>query len=623
MTITIDYVLCYMKGFYHIFSKVKNISNMNLRNKQNILLALLFIFIGFTVLSDNSDSDNHQIDKNTITGLLKKTESIRISNNKLFLENLIKLNRLQKQNKLSAYQKCYFDYLQAYELGYKGNYDLAKQKLIHIFDDCQDNENKIRSKLLLANLQVISQDYEPAINNLDYTISNIGFVDDNLLKLHVYSVASTVYRLVDQNDLSLEFAELMISNNPTATYLCDGLVAKYRILLKSTELVQLENQVNNTINTCEQQGDFILSNFLRLEWLDKYLKSSTGDELKLKVLDQLKLAEVEINRAKYQNLISIKDSMYAKVYWALNDYPKAIDYAKRSLEGSKGIGSTKQKIVSLKILVDYFRMKNNPEMAIKYLIKKNESEKLQYDDQLAKTMAYQTVKHENLAKTHKINILNQKNVLLSLEKNISDKTAFIQKLTILLLMILTVFFVSWGIKHKKIQKMYKNLAERDYMTLIYNRKGLREYVGSILEKAEKNQTEIGFAIFDLDLFKNINDEFGHITGDWVIKTVIKACQIVGDKAILGRLGGEEFAILLPDTSLTETYDFCEKCRIKISQLHTIETGFDFSISASFGVTSTKISGYNYTNMLIHADEALYKAKNSGRNRTVSYQSNNA
>jgi diguanylate cyclase (GGDEF)-like protein len=616
--------MLYERGtFIHIVSNLKNISNMNLRNRQSVLLALLVIFISFAVFSNNAGEDDLPNGKNTITELLKNTESLRISDNKLFVENLAKLNKLQKRSKLSPYQNCYFDYLTAYELGYKGHYDLAKQKLIYIFDSCIDNENKIRSKLLLANLQVISQDYVSAINNLDYTISNIGLVKDNLLKLHVYSVASTVYRLVDQNSLSLEFAELMISNNPTPTYLCDGLVAKYRILLKSTELAQIESQIVSTLDTCERQGNFVLSNFLRLEWLDKYLGNTTDEQLKHKILDQLKLAEVKINRAKYQNLISIKDSVYAKIYWALNDYPKAIDHAKRSLDGSKAIGSTKQKIVSLKILVDYFRMKNDPEMAIKYLIMKNESEKLQYDDQLAKTMAYQTVRHENLAKTHKINILNQKNVLLSLEKDISDKTAFIQKLTILLLMILTIFFVSWGIKHKKIQKMYKNLAERDYMTLIYNRKGLREYVGPILDKAEKNEKEIGFAIFDLDLFKNINDEFGHITGDWVIKTVIKTCQKISDKAILGRLGGEEFAILLPDTDLQGTLEFCEKCRIKISQLHTIETGFDFTISASFGITSTQVSGYNYTSMLIHADEALYKAKNLGRNRSVVYQSKSA
>lgn len=597
---------------------------MNLKNRQTILLALMFIFISFTVLSDTNTYENNQkVREGKITEMLKKAKSIRTSNNKLFLENLAKLNKLQKQNELSPYQNCFYEYIKAYELGYIGNYDLAKQKLVHIIDSCKDSENKIRSKLLLANLQVISQDYEPAINNLDYTISNIGLINDNLLKLQVYSVASIVYRLVNQDDLSLEFAELIISNNPTPTSLCDGLVAKYRILIKSIELDKIEKQIIDTLQTCERQGNFILSNFLRLEWLDKYLENTIDDKFKLKILNQLKQAEVEINRAKYQNLISIKDSMYAKVYWALKDYQKAIDYAKRSLEGSKDIGSTKQKIVSLKILVDYYRMKNNPEMAIKYLIKKNESEKLQYDDQLAKTMAYQTVKHENLAKTHKINILNQKNVLLSLEKNISDKTAFIQKLTILLLIILTIFFVSWGIKHKKIQKMYKNLAERDYMTLIYNRKGLREYVVPVLEKAEKNQTEIGFAIFDLDLFKNINDEFGHITGDWVIKTVIKTCQKIDENAILGRLGGEEFAILLLDTDLQGIYDFCEKCRIKISQLHTIETGFDFSISASFGVTSTLESGYSYSNKLIHADEALYKAKNSGRNRTEAYQSSNA
>ncbi|MBL4659509.1 MAG: GGDEF domain-containing protein [Alcanivoracaceae bacterium] len=594
---------------------------MQMKNRLMILINVIFVFISFLAQSNSMpESASRHFTEKAITEILQETDDIRISNVDLFAANLAQLEILSQKKVLSSYQDCYYQYLLAHDLGYKGKYDLAKQKINDIFKQCDDPNNKIRSKLLLSNLQVISHDYESAINNLDYTITNINSTNEPELKNSVYSRASLVYRLVDQNELSLKFAELLINNNPSESFYCNGLVAKYRILLKIGDYQNIENKIRQTIDVCENSGNYILSSFLKLEWLDIQLSKSTTIQEKTTILNALKLAEIEIIKARYQNLISIKDSMFAKVYWSLQNDEKAFEYAKLSLEESKGIGSTKQEIVSLQILVDYYRKIGEPEQAIKLLIRKNQSEKLHYDDQQAKTMAYLTIRHENLAKSHQINFLNQQNKVLSLENKLADKAALMQQLIILFLIVLVTFFVLWGVKHKKIQQIYKKLSERDHMTLIFNRKGLRDHMDVMLATSEQNDKEVGFAIFDLDLFKSINDRYGHMTGDWVIKNVIKTCQKINNgKVTLGRLGGEEFAIVLHNSSLDELKEYCECCRININNLCTIDSGHDFKISASFGITTTKTSGFVYTTMLTDADEALYIAKNSGRNQTVTYQ----
>ena len=594
---------------------------MQIKNRLIILINVIFVFISFLAQSSNmSESTGGFLTEKAITEILQETDNIRISDVNLFSANLAQLEMLNQKKELSTYQYCYYQYLLAHDLGYKGKYDLAKQKLNDIFNQCESPDNKIRSKILLSNLQVISHDYESAIKNLDYTITNINAINEPELKNSVYSRASLVYRLVDQNELSLKFAELLISNNPSESFYCNGLVAKYRILLKMDNYQDVEHKIKQTINICEDSGNYILSNFLKLEWLDLQLNKATTIQEKTAILKALKLAEIEIIKAKYQNLLSIKDSIFAKVYWSLQNDEKAFEYAKLSLEESKGIGSTKQEIVALQILVDYYRKTGEPERAIKLLIRKNQSEKLHYDDQQAKTMAYLTIRHENLAKSHQINFLNQQNKVLSLENKLADKAALMQQLIILFLIVLVTFFVLWGVKHKKIQQIYKKLSERDHMTLIFNRKGLRDHMDVMLADSEQNSKEVGFAIFDLDLFKSINDKYGHITGDWVIKNVIKTCQKINNKKVtLGRLGGEEFAIILQDSNIDELKEYCECCRISINNLNTIDSGHDFKISASFGITTTKTSGFVYTTMLTDADEALYIAKNSGRNKTVTYQ----
>ncbi|PZQ27031.1 MAG: GGDEF domain-containing protein, partial [Stenotrophomonas acidaminiphila] len=123
----------------------------------------------------------------------------------------------------------------------------------------------------------------------------------------------------------------------------------------------------------------------------------------------------------------------------------------------------------------------------------------------------------------------------------------------------------------------------------------------------------------LDHFKNINDRFGHGTGDWALKEVAEAskgfCRRID---VLGRLGGEEFAILMYGCDLRAASRVAEDCRVRLAQIETRETGHVFAITGSFGVTSTQQSGYSLAKLLSQADKQLYRAKHAGRNRVCIY-----
>ena len=122
-------------------------------------------------------------------------------------------------------------------------------------------------------------------------------------------------------------------------------------------------------------------------------------------------------------------------------------------------------------------------------------------------------------------------------------------------------------------------------------------------------------LVDFDNFKAVNDTHGHVAGDVVLQSAVAVLQVhMRSMDIFGRLGGEEFGILLPDCSLETALQRAEKLRIAIAGLARAETGIDFDVSASFGVTTTHESGYDLRQMLIHADSALYRAKREGRNR---------
>jgi diguanylate cyclase (GGDEF)-like protein len=128
-------------------------------------------------------------------------------------------------------------------------------------------------------------------------------------------------------------------------------------------------------------------------------------------------------------------------------------------------------------------------------------------------------------------------------------------------------------------------------------------------------------LLDMDHFKKINDSFGHATGDWVLKTVCDTVKAQLRKTdLLGRLGGEEFAICLPQFAEEEVGALAERCRVAIAAIDTTPSGFSFKITASLGI-ATRCGGgpLNFEETLAAADKALYFSKNEGRNRVTVYQ----
>jgi diguanylate cyclase (GGDEF)-like protein len=125
----------------------------------------------------------------------------------------------------------------------------------------------------------------------------------------------------------------------------------------------------------------------------------------------------------------------------------------------------------------------------------------------------------------------------------------------------------------------------------------------------------------MDYFKTINDSYGHAAGDWVLKTVCDTVKTQLRKTdILGRLGGEEFAMCLPQFSEEEVNALAERCRVAIAAIDSAPSGFSFLVSASFGIATHGVNGLiTFEETLAAADKALYLSKAEGRNRVTVYQ----
>lgn len=166
------------------------------------------------------------------------------------------------------------------------------------------------------------------------------------------------------------------------------------------------------------------------------------------------------------------------------------------------------------------------------------------------------------------------------------------------------------------------LMTRDGLTGLYNHTTTSEIISAILAQASRDSEPLVLAVLDLDLFKRVNDTYGHLAGDQVLLALahmLKNRLRQGD--IVGRYGGEEFVILLRNTQLPQAFELMDKLRNEFSQIQ-FSAGND-SFHCTFSVGLSPYTDYNSLDQLIsHADTALYAAKNQGRNRVLSYGDTN-
>lgn len=174
--------------------------------------------------------------------------------------------------------------------------------------------------------------------------------------------------------------------------------------------------------------------------------------------------------------------------------------------------------------------------------------------------------------------------------------------------------MSLALANMALREKLRNQALRDPLTGLYNRRYMEDCLQRFVRLADRENREISLIMVDLDHFKRLNDEHGHSFGDQVLRDAALALTgSLRETDIVCRFGGEELVVILPDCPLERAADKAELLRLRIEELSNTH-GAD--ISASFGVASLPHTSQSVTDLLQAADQALYKAKQAGRNQVA-------
>lgn len=164
-------------------------------------------------------------------------------------------------------------------------------------------------------------------------------------------------------------------------------------------------------------------------------------------------------------------------------------------------------------------------------------------------------------------------------------------------------------------------ANTDKHTGCYNKGYFNNRIALEVNKSKVTGDPLSLIIFDLDHFKKLNDNYGHDAGDYVLKEMAQVIRVGGirEQDVFARYGGEEFVILLPKTNLKQSFEIAERLRKLIENKEFIYDGKRLPVTASIGVADYRQGVNTGTDLFKRADEAVYKAKEGGRNQVQFYR----
>jgi len=177
------------------------------------------------------------------------------------------------------------------------------------------------------------------------------------------------------------------------------------------------------------------------------------------------------------------------------------------------------------------------------------------------------------------------------------------------------FLPAGNIENVYHEKM-RDLATIDSLTQVYNKKFIVDTINSEFTRCRSLGIPLAVIMIDIDHFKKVNDAHGHVAGDYVLRKTCAALQekVLRQEDVFGRYGGEEFILILPETTLQKACEIAERLRSTIEKFKFIYDGKKMAVTISLGVSELDTTTHSPEDLIKKADAALYKSKNAGRNQ---------
>ncbi len=502
---------------------------------------------------------------------------------------------------LSDHQNARLKFLQAYLLAFKGDIDAATTIALTIHRS-EYPEIAVRANLLLASVNESRKRFGDAYTYLYDALARISEVNDPVVRSNVYTVAAQLHLSAAAYQKAAEFAHSIADGTTELRPLCISKVLSLKAYImlegsyKSADLQAAKL-------SCDAANEPLMK--YQADLYASYVDVRTNPKKVFELTNAL-LPELKKIGFKY----AILDAQYQKAFALLklkryDEAEKELQLVVAQAQQLQDHDIANKAVLHLAELAEQAGPQPQAVVLYKQHIAALNQHLTEYKE---RSIAYHLAQANYMENQNKLALLQQQNALLQLEAELQQQELL---WTVLAgaASILVLLTAVWLLQRK--QRQLFQLAHSDGLTGCLNRRRFSELAQQWL--TQHPQQPVALLLFDLDLFKNINDRYGHSAGDAVLQALVSRLQpLVPAGGYLARLGGEEFAIWLSDASLAQAATLAEQCRAVLCNepLHWQQQGIH--ISASFGVVSGPAPA-ELESLLQSADRLLYQAKTAGRN----------
>lgn len=468
--------------------------------------------------------------------------------------------------------------------------------------------------LELSYLKIFEYRYDESLQDLELALDYSFESDDPFQITEAYNMFGIVYSelndAVSANIYYQKAIDVMEENQDVVdnTYLYANLADSYRVIKQYDKTLEYLNK--SEINARRTGNDASMS--FTYQMRSRFLVEQKKFEEALGYL----LKSKELNKAIGEKLFNYEvHSELANIYLNLGQLDEAEENI-RIAEENAGKQGDHDKFymqgIRARILYDKKMYKN----AFETLDSSYENYKEQFNGELTRVVGIAQKRMEKAQLSFENKLLAKENELKT--KNILQHSRFNSLLAffIFALFILGIVLIWFMYKYKNLASTNNILAYTDNLTQLPNRRHVFRTLRDYHAKAVGENFSYSIIIFDIDNFKGVNDKYGHSIGDKVIQTTKNICQTILRKSdTLGRIGGEEFMIILPETDQASATKIANRIREQFESYDFDNLASDLKVTASFGVIMHTDED-SYDALVNKADRLMYRAKNDGRNRVI-------
>lgn len=520
------------------------------------------------------------------------------------------MNRLEAA---TPRQRVEIQLLDIRNVALRGDYERAIERLKGLLGSISDPEQRLRALGLAANLGINSQRYEWGYAQLKSALELLPVSDDAVEQSNILSLAGFTHSMIGDHDRAVDYASQALAIAEQAESVAQRCRAGQRLAVayRYAERMEAAGRIaRQAIQTCGEVDNQVYLGTVELEMA--YVALSNDD-----VAAAESWAEQGLERlrtAGWADGVVTGEMLLAEVASARGLHSEAVARARAVIDRIRDRALWKRKIRLHRLIATSLADMGDYAEAYRSMEDHTRAQQRFLDEDRARRLAILEVEFNVERTEQEVELLKEQQRVAELEAQARRQEARLRWLIAGFVAFLFLILVLLLVHVLRDRRHFRRLSQLDGLTLLSNHTRFFDTARLMIEESHRAGRPLVLVIGDIDHFKAVNDEFGHIAGDQALRRVARVLNDgFPDIGQVGRIGGEEFAVCIPDASLDDVLADLENVRRGLSKIDYGGNGKPLTMS--FGVAALE-RDEPLEMLRRRADEALYRAKNGGRNSIV-------